>query len=287
MRHAARILLPLLAIAFAVTDSARGQSAAEIFQRMLETHVQHAEGVENYTLVQEVMGFESEMYFEKETMNGLPVFRLRQSNVGGRVISQPDEDDAGWERLYQLVPELTQRSEYLGRSETHGYPVHVIDVSNLHEIDFLPIPGSDEADFVPDRMTLHVDADQYIVRWAEITGTMTANGEQHDFTASTDLTDYREVGGMLHPFLVTVKVSGLAEAMGVDDEEMAQLRGQIEEMKKQMEQMPEAQRKMLEQMVEQQMAGLEQMLQGGGEGAMTIEVRVKELLVNSGPLGGE
>ncbi|MGD8728020.1 MAG: hypothetical protein PVH40_10265, partial [Gemmatimonadales bacterium] len=91
---------------------------------------------------------------------------------------------------------------------------------------------------------------------------------------------------MLHPFLVTVEVRGLADAMGVSPQEMAELREQLDEMKKQLAEMPEAQRKMVEGMMEQRMAGLEQMLQNSGDGAMTIEMRVKELRVNSGPPGG-
>jgi len=125
----------------------------------------------------------------------------------------------------------------------------------------------------------------YAIEWG-LFNTGGTNSVDNDFTATTDLTDYREVEGMWHPFLVTVKVSGLAEATGVDDAEMARLRAQVDEMKKQMEQMPEAQRKMMEQMMEQRMSGFEEMLQGAGDGTMTIEVRVKELRVNSGPLGG-
>jgi hypothetical protein len=267
--------------------SAHGQSAQDVLQQMLDTYVERSEGVENYTLVQEVMGFESEMYFEKETMDGLPMFRLRQSKVGGRVINQPDADDMGWERMYQLMPELMQRAEYVGRGDAAGFPVHVVSVRNLHEIDFSPLPESEGSDFVPETMTLHVDADEWIVRRAELSGTMTAEGQQHDFTADVAMTDYREVGGMLHPFLVTVNVKGLAEAMGVSSENMAELRQQLDEMKKQMEQMPEAQRQMMERMMQQQMANVEQMLEGDGDGGMTIEVRVKDLLVNGGPPGGQ
>ena len=287
MRPGVRYLLAPIMLAATAVGTAHGQSAQEVLQHMLDTYVERSQGVENYTLVQQVMGFESELYFEKEMMDGLPVFRLRQSKVGGRVISQPDADDMGWERMYQLMPELMQHAEYVGRADAQGFPVHVVAVRNLHEIDFSPLPESEQADFVPETMTLHVDADQWIVRRAELSGTMIAEGEQHDFTADVAMTDYREVGGMLHPFLVTVNVQGLAEAMGMDSEKMAELQQQLEAAKKQMEQMPEAQRKMMEDMMQQQMANLEQMLEGDGEGGMTIEVQAKELLVNSGPPGGE
>jgi hypothetical protein len=271
-----------IAVAVAAAGSAHGQSASQILQHMLDAHVQRAERVDNYTLIQEVMGFDSEMYFEKETVDGLPMFHLRQTKVGGRTISQPDADDAGWERMYQLLPELMERADYAGRGDVHSFPVHVIEVRDLHEVDFAPIPDSEGSEFVPETMTLHVDADQWIVRRAELSGSMTANGQQHDFTADVEMTDYREIEGMLHPYVVTVKVSGLADAMGMSEEDMAELREQLEEMKQQMEQMPEAQRKMVEQMMSQRMAGLEQMLGNSGDGAMTIEMRVKELLVNSG-----
>jgi hypothetical protein len=287
MRHVARSLLLPVVLALATAGTAQGQSAQDVLQHMLDTYVERSEGVEDYTLVQEVMGFESEMYFEKETLDGLPMFRLRQSKVGGRVLTQPDEDDMGWERMYQVMPELMQRAEYVGRADAGGFPVHVVAVRSLHEIDFSPLPESEGSDFVPETMTLHVDADQWIVRRAELSGTMTAEGKQHDFTADVAMTDYREVGGMLHPFLMTVNVQGLAEAMGMDSEKMAELQQQLEAAKKQMEQMPEAQRQTMERMMQQQMANLEQMMEGDGEGGMAIEVRVKDLRVNSGPPEGE
>lgn len=277
-----RKLALFVAASLAVAGNAQSQSSSEILQRMLDAHVERADGVDNYTLVQEVMGFESEMYFEKEMAEGLPMFRLRQTKMGGRVITQPDADDAGWERMYQLLPELMERAEYVGRGEAHGFRVHVIEIRNLDEVDFAPIPESDGSEFAPETMRLHVDADQWIVRRAELSGSVTSEGQQHDFTADVEMTDYRDVEGMLHPHLVTMSVSGLADAMGVSNEDMAEMREQLEEMKKQMEQMPEAQRKMMEQMMSQRMAGLEQMLGDSGDGAMTIEMRVKELRVNSG-----
>ena len=81
---------------------------------------------------------------------------------------------------------------------------------------------------------------------------------------------------MLHPFLMDVTVEGFGEAM---DPEMQE---QLAEMKRELEQMPEAQRKMVEQMMRAQIENLEQM---GDEGGMKIQIKVKELRVNSGPPG--
>ena len=68
------------------------QSASDIVGRMLDEYARRAERVDDYTLVQQVMGFETVSYFEKEMVDGRPVFRLRGGTTAGTARRPPDED---------------------------------------------------------------------------------------------------------------------------------------------------------------------------------------------------
>jgi len=286
MPNSPRILVSLLALTLILAVGSAAQSAADILNRTLETYEHRMEGIDNYTLVQEVMGMESVMYFEKEVAGGRSVVHLKHMTVAGRSMNTTGDAEKGWDQFYAMVPEFASHSHYLGRDEVQGFPVHVVEVRDLHELDFIDVPQPDDAEFRWDTAKLFIDSDQWVVRRAEIAGQVTTNGQSHDVTSVTDLKDYRDVHGMLHPFLVTVQMQGLGAAMGVYDADMAEARKQLDEMKKQMDQMPEAQRAMMEQMLRQQTAAMEQMLGGGGGNGMTVEMRVKRLDVNTGPPSG-
>jgi len=281
-----RVLVSSIALTLTLAVGAAAQSAADILTRTLEAYEHRMDGIDNYTLVQDVMGMESVMYFEKEVTGGRPVVHLKRMTVGGRSMSTAGDAEKGWDQFYAMVPELASHAHYLGREEVHGFPVHVVEVRDLQDLDFIDVPHPEDADFRLETAKLFIDADQWVMRRAEIAGQVTTNGQHHDVTSVTDLTDYREVHGMLYPFLVTVQMQGLGAAMGMSDADMAEARKQLDEMKQQMERMPEAQRAMMEQMLRQQTAAMEQMLGGEGGNGMTVEMRVKRVDVNSGPPGG-
>jgi len=286
MPSAPRTLVSLLALTLVLAVGSAAQSASDILNRTLEAYEHRMEGIDNYTLVQDVMGMESVMYFEKEVAGGRPVVHLKHMTVAGRSMNTTDDTEKGWDQFYAMVPEFVSHAHYLGRDEVQGFPVHVVEVRDLHELDFIDVPQPEDVDFRWDTAKLFIDSDQWVVRRAEIAGQVTTNGQTHDVTSVTDLKDYRDVHGLLHPFLVTVQMQGLGAAMGMSDADMAEARKQLDEMKKQMAQMPEAQRAMMEQMLRQQTAAMEQMLGGGGGNGMTVEMRVKRLDVNTGPPGG-
>ena len=272
----ARVLSAALVIVVALPAAARAQSAADILNRMLSEYESRSQGVENYTIVQETMGMETVTYFEKETVDGHPVFRLRSTQAAGMVMTEHDSENDGWDEFYSLAPQMVSHAEYQGRERIEGRDVHVVVVNDLDEIGFGQGPAPEDADFQPERGRFYVDAEQWVVRRMEFEGSMTTQGETHEVKSIADFRDFREMDGMLHPFLMDVTVEGLGEAM---DPAMQQ---QLEEMKRELEQMPGAQRKMVEQMMKAQIENLEQM---GDEGGMKIQIKVKELRVNSGPPG--
>ncbi len=275
MHTTTRILMSTLAVSLCTPITAHAQSAGDVLNRMVAEYERRVKNVDNYTLVQETMGMETAQYYEKEVVDGRSRFWLRQTRAGGMVVTQ-DEDDGGWDDIYASLPELVSNAEYAGREEIDGHPVHVVKVTDLQEIDFGPRSGPDGSDFRPDRGTMFVDTELWVVRRMQLEGHMTMEGEAHDVTSIIELRDYREIDGMLHPFHITVSMEGLGEAMG------PKMRAQYEEMMKHLEQMPEAQRKMAEEMMKQQMPMLEQMLDQESGGGMTLEMTVKEVRVNSG-----
>ena len=266
----------LAAFAFSNTQA---QSAADVINAMVSAYEKNAENVDNYTLVQETMGVETVSYFEKEMISGHPDFRLRQTSAMGMVVKPEDAEEGRWDQFYAMAPELIARATYEGRDDVGGNAVHVVSVTDLNEIGFGPGATQGNQDFEPQRAKLFIDVDESLMRRMVFEGQMTKDGQTHDITSTVDFQDYREVEGMVQAFLITVSMQGLGGSM--DDES----RKQYEEMKKELAEMPEEQRKMVEKMMQGQLAQYEQMMEG--EGGMTVEMRVKELRVNSGPPGNE
>jgi hypothetical protein len=268
--------LTLAAIAFSNTQA---QSAADIINQMVSDYEQQTQGVDNYTVVQEIMGMETVSYFQKEVVSGHPVFRMRETKTAGMTLSGDETGSGGWDGWYTLAPELIARATYEGTDNLAGQKVHVISVKDLHEIGFGPGMSQGDADFEPRSAMLFVDTDESLMRRMVFKGLLVSDGESHEVTSTVDLQDYREVEGMLHPFHITMSMEGLGAAMD------AETRKQYEEMKQQLEEMPAEQRKMMESMMKGQMENFEQMM--SGDGPMSVEVRVKEVRINSGPPGGE
>jgi hypothetical protein len=257
----------------------RAQSAADIINRMVADYERQTQNVDNYTIVQETMGMETVSYFEKEIVSGHPVFRLRQVKAGGMVVQGDQTEQQRWDAFYAMAPEIIARATYEGRDNIAGNAVHVVAVRDLQEIGFSPGASQEDRDFEPTRAKLFIDADESLMRRMVFEGVMTVDGEEHEITSTLDLDDYRDVDGMLHPFSMTMTMEGLNEAMDPES------RQQYEEMVQQLESMPEAQRKMVEEMMKGRMARLQEAMDSGG--GMTVQIRVKEVRVNSGPPGGQ
>jgi hypothetical protein len=273
MRTTHRYLLPVLALTVVVAVRAGAQSPADIFDRMLADYSSRIEGVDDYTLVQETMGFETVLYFEKEIVDGRPVLRLKSTTAMGNTVDADDED-AGFNEIYEVGHQLAQHAEYAGREEVDGRQVHVLLIENLDQIDFGRGTVDEDSDFTPRTGKLFIDTDMSIPRRMEFEGDMKTDDGTANVTSIIHLQDYREAEGMLVPYRTVVEMHGLSEAV---DPEMRQ---QYEEMKKQLAEMPESQRAMAEQMMKGQLEQIENMMQGD---AMRVEMLVTDVRVNTGP----
>lgn len=258
-----------LAVLAAAPAAVQAQSAKDVLETALERYEQRMEGVDNYTIVQQVMGFESTTYMERVERDGHTIFVPRSqmgSDAAKRVPQSP----------YTSIGKLAERARLEGTREVDGESCHVVVADDLEGTELAESFGQ-EGSFQPKSITFLVDTDDYLVRQMHLEGTSTAQGEPQDVTFDAHMRDYRDVQGVVHPFRMDVSVEGMSGGMSEQD------RQQMKQAMEQMKNMPEQQRQMMEQMMGDQLEQMEQML---ATGAMDFSVEVKEIRVNEGPPGG-
>jgi len=255
-------------VALTLSSPASAQDAKQVLQEAMERYEQRLAGVDNFTVVQDVMGFEVTSYFEKQMVDGHPVFFMKDMN--GTEI-----EDMGM--LYTEFMEIADHATVEGTETIDGVSCYAVYVADMSVVDWDPQMGGDDADFRPKTGTFYIDRDEYLLRKMVIDAEMEREGRTTPVTMDMMLRDYQEVEGLIHPFVTEMKVSGFAGAMS--EEDMAQARESLAEIKKQMAEMDEAQRKMMESMMSGQIEKLEEMVESG---EMNITITVKELRVNSG-----
>ncbi|MGD2154136.1 MAG: hypothetical protein PVG79_12770 [Gemmatimonadales bacterium] len=264
-----RVALPSLLLTLALAPAAAGQSGADVLETAMARFEDRMSGIDNYTIVMDVMGFEVTNYFEKEMVDGRPTFVLRNS-------SGVEGQDAGL--FYNGFTQVVDRATLEGRQDVDGHDCFVVVVDDFSGIDFDPETPDDQEDFEPRKGTFLLDTDDYLIRRVEMEGEVQQDDQWQPMTMQIDFKDYRDVDGMLHPFLLEMSVTGLDNTMS--EEEMQEARESLEEMRQQMEQMPAAQRAAMERMMKPRMEEMERML---ASGSMQVTTRVKELKVNTGP----
>ncbi len=250
------------------------QSAEEILTNMLDEFERRAQGVDNYTLIQEAMGFQTMSYFEKEVVNGRATFVLRQSGAAGMTVDQ-SPGDAGMAQMFAAGEELFERTRYLGTERIDGYDLHILEITDFEGLDFGKTMTPD-SEFTPTAGRVYLDADTYAPRRLEFDGEMINDQGTNPIQSVVEMQDYREVESLLLPFRTVVTVNGIGAA--IDDE----TRKEFERMREELEKLPPAQREMLESMMSEQMAQVESLMSGDG-GPMVMQVLVTEVKVNQGP----
>jgi hypothetical protein len=256
----------LLTVSTVLSPAAMAQDAREIIQTAIDRYEQRMSGVENYTIVQEVMGFESTSYYEKQMVDGRSVFKLIDT------YGDDSQDDMG--EMYEGFMEVADRARYSGKEDVAGNETYVLTVD-----DFSGLALQDKNDnFKPKKGIFYLDTNDYIIRRIVMEGVVDRDGQQQPTTADMFFEDYRAVDGMTHPFTINMSVTGVNS--GLSDEELAQAREDLAKLRKQMEEMPESQRKMMESMMGPQIDKLEEMVESGN---IDLSITVKQLRVNQGP----
>jgi hypothetical protein len=232
-------------------------------------------GVENVTIVQEMMGMEMSMYMEKRDAGGTPILVPVSVTMAGMTNPIPqDMAQADWSNPFQ--EEWVERTQLVGTEELDGQEVLVFLIDDFSGLDLPGMPGAGEGaeDFRPTSFRYSMVEDGFLLRQVQMEGEARRDdGSLFPVTMNMFLEDYREVDGYVHPFVTRVITEGMLEAADVDQ---AELQKQIDEMRAQMENMPEGMRGMIEGQIEQ-LAGML-----GGEEGMEMTITVKELKVNAG-----
>ncbi|HSJ07820.1 MAG TPA: hypothetical protein VK936_14035 [Longimicrobiales bacterium] len=270
----------ILAAAFLLgsVHAASGQSARQVLESAAERYQQRMQGIDNYTLVQDVMGMESILYFEKETVDGVPFFQVRAARVGGNTISL--DDDQTLANPYRTFMDFADRARHDGTEAVDGRQAHRIVVEDFTGLDFNPAPsGQRDGQFTPRRVVMYIDADDHLVRRMDMEGDMTSPRGTAPVSTTARFEDYRTTDGLLHHWRTTMVTEGVMEAAGMSAADREKARQQLAEMEKQMETMPAAQRQMMERMMAGQMDRLREMVESG---TLEITTEVKAIRVNQG-----
>lgn len=277
MPHALRGFSAALVSTVILATGASAQSVQDVIDGMYAAYERQSQGIDDYTLVQTAMGIETASYFEKEMVGGRPIFRLRSSGTNGVTFGLGGED-TGQGDVYLFGPQVVEHGRYAGREQIDGNAVHVIAVDDASRLDFAQPPSGDEMEFTAKSFRLFIDVEASVPRRMEFVGDARTPDGAEELTIRVDLTDIRDVSGMLIPHRTVVQIDGI---QGMIDPEM---QAQLAEMERQLAALPADQRQMMERMLGPQMEQIRAMMGGAASGGgMNIEVTVSEVRVNTGP----
>jgi len=264
------------------------QSASDILDRALEHYEQRAEGIDNYTVVQSTKGVMTgmagvtdqngmTMYFEKTTVDGHPVFVVRNAKVDSVMRVQ---QRAGTSRSpAETMRVMKDHARLEGSDAVEGHDCWVLRVDDPAALTRLQETG---AGVKLESMSMCLDKQEYVPRRMIVDGETSRGGESRPITMTTLMSDYREVEGLLHPFKTEIRMSGLSSST-MSPEEREKTREQLAEARAKMAEVPEAQRAMVEKMMGGQLEKLEKML---ADDALSFTFVVQEVKVNAGPPAG-
>ena len=271
LRHARRASVFALAALALSAPEARAQSASEIMDTALQQYRQQTEGIQAYTITQEVMGSTISHRFVKREVEGHEVFIPAEDTLSSRL-------PQGWGNPYQMFPALAERASLEGTTPLDGHSTWILKVKDFSGLDLESMtPEGARGEFQPDSITLYVGQDGHVLRGLAMEGKMAAGDTTRPIGVQANFRDYRRVEGMLHPFVMDVSVRGMDAALSPAERRAA--RRQLEALEEKMGQMSEQQRQMMENMMGPQMEKLRQMLESG---TMETTIRVKSVEVERG-----
>lgn len=254
-----------------------GQDAREILRTALQRYEERVADIDDYTVIEDIDGMRASIRFEKEMVDGHPVFRARVL-PGGDLQAVPGGDRQQAARSPAIFAEI--RDVRVTGSETlDGRPVWVLEVPDAGQL------GLGGSGFTPSTLEIHLDQERYVPLRMRLAGRMDAEGQSHDVTMVTRLEDYRDVQGLLHPFRTTVTVEGLMG--GMSDADRGEMQDEMQRMQEQLASLPPEQRSMMEQQMRNmpQMRQIMEMMEAQSAGKdLEMTIQVQEVRVNEGAL---
>lgn len=267
------LLGAFVAVAVVSTAAVEAQTAREIVDAALDRHEEQTRGIDDYTVVQEIMGMETTTHYERVTREGRSVFVPRE----GAALGEDAPEDP-----FTLLKLMGERAEYAGTEDVDGLESHVLVLTDFEDDVFDAFwPPEEEGEWTPEEARFYLDTEELAFRKIVLEGSVTRNDVTRSGTMTMWMRDYRDVEGLYYPFRTDFALEGLAPE--ISPEEERDIRMALEELEEELAGMPEAQREQLEQMMGGQLERMEEMLAGG---TMEVTIRVKEIRVNEGPPDG-
>jgi hypothetical protein len=205
MRPIARGVSVALALGAGATSAARAQSVAEVVDDMYAAAERQAAPVNDYT--QRVMGVATFSYFEKEIVDGRPVFRLKMSDGAGFSLSLAGED-VGLGDVFLYGPGLVEHGRYVGTEQIGTFSVHVLAVDDPTAVGIVPPSGAAQDGFTAKSLRLFVDATMMLPRRIELTGDAATDAGPRELTIRVDMESFLPIESLWVPFKTTLEVSG-------------------------------------------------------------------------------
>jgi len=250
-----------------------------VIQMIGEKHVTRMAGVNDYTTIQDVTGQAVLTYFEKTSEEaGIPIFQPKMTIVGGIPAPMPEGEDDGMNGLVARMQTASELASLEGTVQVDGKPAWVLRFTGVDELGWTAPSGGEDA-FVPKVVTLHVDQAESVVVGIRFEGQAPVDGVDADVAIQINLTDFREVEGMLHPFQMSFVQEGLLG--GPNGAQALEAQAQIAAARAQLSSVPEAQRAGYARMIDEQAAAIEAMFAGEPMVMLTTDLQV-----NTGPPGG-
>ncbi len=271
--------LMLTATLVAAPAIAVAQSPAEIVGRMMERYSESTANIDNLLVEQDVMGMPSSIFLVKELVDGGPMFVPQTTIVAGNRIPTEGRPSASpWSGSVQGFRQMADRFELEGTEDVDGRSAYRLVLDDFSGFD-MGAPLGQDMTMQPSRAVFLIDRDRLVMLRMEMDAEIvTESGEPRTVHIQSTFSDYRDVEGMLHPFLTSIAMEGMMDAIGGGDPD--ELRSQLEEMERQLESMTGPGRDMAERMMGPQIERLRDML-----GGAPMEIRVTSIRANVDPPG--
>jgi hypothetical protein len=235
----------MTAAALAPPTEVAAQGAGAIMEQARAAYERRMADIEAYSVTHQVAGFPSTVEYRRmETAEGL-VF-----------VPQLPVDDAGVPA--QTVDpgsvfraDFADRLRIAGTREVAGRACTDLEVTDFEGLDLEGGLGAGREGFAPRRMALCVDTDDFLVHRIWMEGAITGPaGEPTDLTTEVILTEYENVEGLMHPYIIEVRTTGLGEALAGSISGEAAAGAQLPpDIQRRLDELPEDQRRMLEQLM--------------------------------------
>jgi hypothetical protein len=185
--------------------SAEAQSVAEVIDGMYAAVERQAAGVQDYTLSQQVMGFDTYSYFEKEMVDGRPIFKLQMSDGAGFSFGLGGEDVGLGDG-----PKFLEHGIYTGTEQIGNFTVHVLTVEGDAAADIVPPRGPDQVEYRPRAVRLYVDAQMMVPRRIVLEGDAITDTGPQALGIQIDLQNFLPIESLLVPFKTTLQIAGMS-----------------------------------------------------------------------------